>query len=310
MRIAIIDLGTNTFNILIVNTLPGGSYNTIYRDRFVAKIGKGGFDKKIITKEAFERGLKGIQYHYDNIKKYNVDKIICYATSAIRDALNGNDFVKKVKDKFNIEIQVIDGQKEAELIFDGVKQVTPIDNNTALIMDIGGGSTEFIIANRKGIINKYSFNLGAARIIEITNPNDPITKNNIIDIENLIYKEITPLLNELKKHNVTSLIGSSGTFDTLAEMIKIESHPNIDLNLLSSYQVNINDFYKLYQKFITFDYEKRSAMKGMDKARVDLIVVASVFINYIIEKLNIKTIIQSCFALKEGAVLQEIKKLQ
>ena len=220
-RVAIIDLGTNTFNLLVTE-VEGNSYRILVESKYPAQLGKGGIHKATITDEAMDRGIDALTNHLITISEYQVDSIFCFATSAIRSATNGNSFVKRVKQELGLSIRVIPGDEEAETIFDGVKQVIPLDNDPVLIMDIGGGSVEYIIANRKGILWKESFNLGVSRLLEQFTPSDPIRVSEINIIEEHFKSKLGSLFSAVKQFPVKRLIGSSGSFDTLAEMIAKE----------------------------------------------------------------------------------------
>ncbi len=304
MQIAIIDLGTNTFNLLITETTKENSFKILLETKYPAKIGKGGINKKIITQDAFERGFTALQTHLNTIKNYNVDSIHCFATSAIRSAENGLDFVRQVKEKFNLDIKVISGSKEAELIYDGVKQVVPIGKEKVLIMDIGGGSTEFIIANSQGVIWKQSFELGAARMLDLVNPSEPMKDTEVEHVKELIEEKLGLLFNELKKHDIETLIGSSGSFDTVAAMVAAIEHPYLDMKKISSYSIKTEHFNSLHLRYLNSTINERLNMKRMDPHRVEMIVLASIFIKYIVDHLNLKQFYQCNFALKEGAIYQ------
>ena len=156
--IAIIDLGTNTFNLLICDK-KDDTQKTIFKNKIAVKLGEGGIDKSMIADAPYQRGIKALETHLDNIKKYKVDKVRAFATSAIRSTKNGAEFVNEVFEKAGFKrLRVIDGDKEAELIYQGVKKVIQFNSNYKLIMDIGGGSTEFIIANSEGILWKKVIN--------------------------------------------------------------------------------------------------------------------------------------------------------
>ncbi len=153
------------------------------------------------------------------IKKFQVEKIITTATAGVRSTANGKEFVQALERLFNLKIQIISGDEEAELIYMGVKQAVKFDDKNALILDIGGGSNEFIIANNQGLIWKHSFNLGMARLLDLFNPSDPITSEEIIKVEEYIDSNLSVLYEAVKKFNPQQLIGCSGTFDTFRSMI-------------------------------------------------------------------------------------------
>ncbi len=304
MQIAIIDLGTNTFNLMIAEVSPEKTYQIILETKYPAKLGKGGINKKEIVPEAFQRGLTAIETHLNTIQKYNVSEIHCFATSAIRSSANGPEFVAAVKEKFDLDINVIPGDKEAELIFDGVKQVIPIGEQKVLIMDIGGGSTEFIIANKNGVIWKHSFNVGAARMLDLIQPSEPIQASEIEHLQSYAEAELGMLFEELSKHNIATLIGSSGSFDTIAAMIAAEEHPYLDMTKITNYQIEYDLFVKLHQRYLKSTTEERMQMKKMEPHRVEMIVLASIFIKYIIDELKVPQVYQCAYALKEGAIYQ------
>jgi exopolyphosphatase / guanosine-5'-triphosphate,3'-diphosphate pyrophosphatase len=307
MRIAIIDLGTNTFNLLIAEVSANQSYNILLETKNAAKLGKGGINDKTILPDAMERGIDALHQHLRTIADYNVEKIVCIATAAIRSAKNGTDFVQLVKSQTGLDIQVIDGQKEAQLIFDGIKQVMPLTDEKAMVLDIGGGSNEFIIANKEGVFWKHSFDLGVARLLDRFAPNDPITPQEIETIEAYFKQELKLLFDAIKHHKVKTLIGSSGSFDTIAAMIAAQYHPHLDMTKVTSYRIGLEQFNVLHAAFIASTVKERSHMPCMDPARIEMIVLASLFINFVIRKCGIKDVWQTSFALKEGAIYQIIR---
>jgi exopolyphosphatase/guanosine-5'-triphosphate,3'-diphosphate pyrophosphatase len=306
MRTAVIDIGTNTINLLIADIGEDKNYKIILETAYPAKLGKGGINSKMILPDAMERGMKALRIHLDTIKRYSTDSIVCIATSAMRDAVNKDEFITKVKKEFGLDIRIVDGTTEAQLIYDGVKQVVPIGSEPVLILDIGGGSIEFIIADSKGLIWKHSFNLGVARLLEMFTPADPITKDEIKTIETHIRAELRPLFTALQQYSIDTLIGASGSFDTVAAMIAATHHPHIDITQTTSYQIPILYFKELYQKLVKSSYKERLNMNKMAIHRVDTIVIAVIFINFILRELSIEVLWQCSFALKEGSIYQII----
>jgi exopolyphosphatase/guanosine-5'-triphosphate,3'-diphosphate pyrophosphatase len=305
MRIAIIDLGTNTFNLLIAEQ-TSDSYIILLENKYPAKLGKGGINEKRILPDAMERGITALRTHLETMRPYQVDKVVCMATAAIRSATNGQDFVDRVKQELGLTISVIDGQKEAELIFDGVKQVVPIGDERVMILDIGGGSNEFIIANNKGVLWKHSFDLGIARLLDRFQPSDPITVSEIEAIEKYIKEELSLLYAAMAQYQTSTLIGSSGSFDTISAMIAANHHPLLDMNKVMTYHIPLQYAEEMHQQFLKSTLEERKNMKRMDLSRVEMIVLASIFINFIVKEFGIKELWQCGFALKEGAIWQII----
>lgn len=222
MRIAVLDLGTNTFNLLIVDLLPNGIPQRIFNEKLAPKIGLGGINSHIITPDAFERGIHSLEIQKQIIKTYNPDKTYIFGTSALRNATNANDFIAAVRDELGLEIHIISGNREAELIYHGNKLAVNLGKEIVLILDIGGGSNEFILANDEQIFWKQSFEIGVSRLLQLFKPQDPFCVDDVNKIEEYIDSKLQPLYAAFSMYPATFLIGSSGAFDTFRDMIVAE----------------------------------------------------------------------------------------
>lgn len=302
MKTAIIDLGTNTFNLLIVE-----GDTTLFKTKIAVKLGEGGITKGFIAEAAFQRGITALKTHLQTIKDYQAERTLAFATSAIRSANNGQEFVQEAKTQLGLSIEVIDGDKEAELIYLGVQQALDLGNNNNLIMDIGGGSTEFIICNKAEVFWKQSFQLGAARLLEKFQPQDPISTTDISDIECYLEAELKPLWQALEKHPCNILVGSSGSFDTLADVIAHQFYNSSILKGKTTYNFKLTDYYWLHSYFLKSNLEERLNTPGMIPMRADMIVISSIFTNYLLKRQNIASMKLSTYALKEG-VLKTLSK--
>ena len=307
MRIAVIDLGTNTFN-LVVAEFKSNYYTILYQDKFPVKLGEGGINQSIIQPEPFWRGIDNIEKILSIIKSFEVTKTHAIATSAIRESSNGAQFVDVVYKLFRLKINVVSGNKEAELIYSGVKSALDLQAENSLIMDIGGGSTEFIIANNKELLWKKSFKLGAARLLEKFNPSEPILIEEKVQLENYLAKELKPLFKAIAKFKVCELIGSSGSFDTLAELICGKFNLPNGLAGKTSFDFNINDMLEIHADLLASNRLQRMNMPGMLSMRVDMIVIASIFTHYIMRENAIKRARLSTYSLKEGLLYNMIQQ--
>jgi exopolyphosphatase / guanosine-5'-triphosphate,3'-diphosphate pyrophosphatase len=311
MRAAVIDLGTNTFNLLIVEIGEGPDYKILYNNKLPVKLGKSGIDKKEIRPDAITRGLNAIERHLQTITEYKAEKTFAFATSAIRSARNGDQFVKMVKQRCGLDVEIINGEREAELIYYGVKQAVQLTCEKVLILDIGGGSNEFIIADSENIYWKKSYPLGVARLLSKFRPSDPISIEEIEFISNYLEERLSDLFEELKKHNINTLVGASGSFETIAAMIRADD-PHFESETGTnpeSIDIDLTDFENLYQKLINSTLKERKQMKGLESMRLEMIVLATLVVKFILQKLKLKRLIQSNFALKEG-VIYEMLSLQ
>ena len=161
---AIIDLGTNTFHLLIAE-VRNGLINEYFKLQIPVKLGKGGIGDNLITEDAFKRGLTALSEFRKYIDQFEIKEVHAFATSAVRSAKNGDEFIFKAKKYYQIEINAICGDDEAALIYEGVKHSFNLPEENILVMDIGGGSVEFIIGQKEDIFWKHSFNIGAARLV-------------------------------------------------------------------------------------------------------------------------------------------------
>ena len=300
-KIGIIDLGTNTFNLLIAELNTSG-YTILKKKKIPVKLGEGGITKDFITSEAYQRGLSALQAYKNTLGKFEVDEFYAVATSAIRCANNGPQFVKDAKDKLGIHIHVIDGDQEADLIYKGVRQSISLEDKPKLIIDIGGGSTEFIIANQKQSFWRKSYQLGAARLLETFQPKDPITSEDVSILESHFEEVLQEMFEMTEAYEVNCLIGSSGSFDTLAEMICCKNGSPTNWKKNKYYRFDMHDYNQIQRIIYESTLDERLKMDGLIPMRADMIVICIVMINYILNRLTLHDLRVSSYALKEGLI--------
>ena len=306
MRVAVLDLGTNTFNLIIAEKNEKVSYRILHNSKLPVKLGEKGINEGEIAQPAFDRGVEAVKSHFTTISKFKAGKIMAFGTSALRTTRNGNQFINTIKDITGIDIEIITGDKEAELIYYGVRQTHSMDHGKYLILDIGGGSNELIIADKDQIFWKRSYELGIARLLEKFKPSDPIKTGEIDEIKKYLSDELIDLREQVNLHRVKSLIGASGSFETFVSMIRSENIEDQTRSSLFPRSISIayKDFTALYEKLIRSTIVERTTMKGLEPMRIEMIVLSCLFVKYILDTLNLKEIFQSNFALKEGAIYQ------
>ncbi|MFY0600225.1 MAG: Ppx/GppA family phosphatase [Cyclobacteriaceae bacterium] len=308
MRIAVIDMGTNTFHLLIVDVL-NSDWKIVYREKAAVRIGKGGINKGEITSEAEQRALDTLSRFNQIIQDEGVEKTFATATSAIRNAKNGKEIVSRILKETQISVNVISGLQEAEHIYAGVKKAVNIGSDVSLIMDIGGGSIEFIIGTEKEILWKQSFEVGGQRLVEKFHKHDPILGSEIEDLNAYLETELSELFTAADKFAPETLIGSSGTFDTLSDIYLLSKDKSREEEA-TEYPLSIQAFYEILDQLKAKNKAERLEIPGMIALRVDMIVVACVLIEFILKKLKIKDIRVSAYALKEGVLLNTIQGLE
>ncbi len=306
MRKAVIDLGTNTFHLFIVE-INEKELKALYKEKIAVKIGQNGISKGKIAADAMKRALHTLGIYKSLIDQFEVKEVMGIATSAIRNAKNGQELVDKILEQTGIQIEVIPGDREAELIFKGVKAAMEIGKDNQLIMDIGGGSVEFIIGNDDEIHWKQSFEIGAQRLLDQFHKTDPMPKESLEEIFEFLDRELAPLRAAIKAYRPQSLIGCSGTFDTLCEIYRAENglpaSPNKTVQSLP-----FDAYRDIHRELLIKNKQDRLAIPGMVSMRVDMIVVASCLISYVTEHLQTEKILASSYALKEGLLYESEQK--
>lgn len=299
-RIAIIDLGTNTFHLLVADEHEG-SYRIVHRDRLSVMIGMGGINRGLITKDAIQRALLALQSFRNTIDKMGVERIYAYGTSALRNAANRHEVTDMIASLTGIEINLISGDNEAEFIYQGVRSALHLGRDKSLIIDIGGGSVEFILADNNRIYWKESIEIGAQRLLEKFQRHDPILSEEVEALDIFFEEKLASLNAAIEKYSPTVLVGSSGTFDTLSDIF-CEAHAIYKGPDEIETPLTLEGFFGIYNDLLTKNREQRMLIPGMIEMRVDMIVVACCLIRYILESHSFDRIRVSTYSLKEGVL--------
>lgn len=308
-KLAIIDLGTNTFHLLIANIDEREDFSIEEKFKEPVKLGEGGINKKEIVPAAFNRGIKALKKFRKLIDSKRADEVRAYATSAIRSASNRDEFVKAAREKAGIAIKVINGNEEAALIYDGVMNGVMLPpNDDTLIVDIGGGSVEFIVCREGKAQLLRSLPIGAARMLEHIAPADPMTKKDIEIAKEFLLSHLEGLIEELTEFNIRFMVGSSGSFETLGAMIANVNGDLLSSQKLNSYRFDPGEFRGIHRHIIRSNRQQRLHIPGMDPMRVDMIAMASILIHLLLEKLPVEKMMVSLYALKEGILFSYIQE--
>ena len=292
MKKAVIDLGTNTFNLL-VGSVFGDKLEIIYCEKEAVLLGMNGINNGSIAEDAWMRAMQTLFRFKKRCEKQNVDEIIGFGTSALRGAKNGELFVKEVYENIGIRIHIISGSQEAQLIYRGVRWLFDF-KQAATIMDIGGGSTEFIAANAGGIVDAQSFDIGVSRLYQNLNKRNNLTANDFKFINEYLEARTGRFFEEDRS---TLLIGASGSFETFYEMI-FQKKFTAEEKMITLPLLPLLD---QLNWVIDSRYEDRINHKWIVPMRKKMIPIAAFKIKWIIQKLNADRVLLSPYSLKEGA---------
>jgi exopolyphosphatase/guanosine-5'-triphosphate,3'-diphosphate pyrophosphatase len=301
-RIAVIDLGSNTFHLLICEIGLNGSWVTIHKEREYVKLAEAGMDH--IDENAIQRAIDAMVRFAGLIKLHEVERTRAIGTAALRESRNGIVVADKLFSVSGIKVEIIDGHKEAEFILLGIRSAMPHLDQYSLIMDIGGGSVEFILFKGENVVFTGSYKIGVAILYKLYHRSDPISHEEVKELESELDAQLDPLIEALEKTSSYYLIGASGSFEILYEVLPrkvVSSHWS---------ELEFSGIMDALNKVINADFTARSQMAEIPVERLDYIVVAYILIRYLIRMVPPDKLYYCDFALKEGVVEEMIRDNQ
>ena len=305
-RLALIDLGTNTFHLLIVElpVAPETKPLVLLRTKVGVRLGEGGISQGEIAPEAYARALHTLAGFREEMELHGVSETRATATSAMRVTRNGPDLVRDIFAQTGIEVSVIDGDREAELICAGIRQAVPLGPEPHLLLDIGGGSVEFIIADDTTIFWKQSFEIGAQRLLDkfFPDPSGVFPAEAVAAEQHYLNTVLEPLIEAVRRYRPVGLVGASGSFDSLADMQGGQLRSDADLPPYT--ELALSSFQASYRHLLAGNHAQRAALPGIMPMRANMLVVASVLIDYVLGITEITRIRASAYALKEGLLAE------
>jgi exopolyphosphatase/guanosine-5'-triphosphate,3'-diphosphate pyrophosphatase len=309
-NLAAIDVGTNSFHLIVVKINEGGNFEIIDREKEVIRLSEGSSgDIKFINPEAMTRAITALKRFKGIADSHNAE-IRAVATSAVRESHNKNEFISKVFNETKIEIEVISGYEEARLIYLGILKAVPIYNKKTLVFDIGGGSTEFVVGNKGKIIQSVSLKIGAVRLAQKFFPDYEITNPRLKDCRKWVEGEIFHAAELMKKEGFSLCAGSSGTIMSAGLMIQaIRKDAASNQTILNNFEFT-KDELKVIEKEILArkSVEKRKKIPGLDEKRADIIPAGIIILSTIFDLFELDKMTISGYALREGIIIDTLQK--
>lgn len=300
-KIGVIDIGTNSMRLLIASLEKNKMVKT-YKEIQTTRIGQGIQEEGRILPEALQRNFKGLKAFKRKAEKEEVERIVVFGTSALREASNAREFINRVERELGLCIKVLKGKQEAEVGFQGAIQEIQKD---ALVIDIGGGSTELIVGNaHEGITNRISLDIGALRMTEAYIASDPIRQKEIVALEKEAQEKIRKIASSFYGFEIA--IGIGGTITTLSA-IK-QNMKEYDAKKIHNSKLSIGDIENILERLRSLKLEDRKEVQGLQPSRADIIVAGIVILKSIMEKLKIDCLRVSERDSLEGMVYHYLKK--
>lgn len=305
-RICVIDLGTNSFHAIIVDAYPNGAYKVVDRIKEMVRLGQRGLASGVLPDDAIARGLRALRRIHILARGWDVQEYLAFATSAIREAKNGGAFIRRVRKEIGLRIRAISGTQEAELIYKGVKRAVDMPEAT-LVVDIGGGSVEFIVSTSGGAVPyATSLKLGAARMTELFVASDPIAPDQQDALQAHYRETLAPVFEAARAHQVETVVASSGTSKSIA---RVAADLGGDLARSIFHQdIAIESLQKACAQILQADEAERGAMRGIGPKRVDQIAAGASLMEVVASDLPLKRLRVSPHALREGMVEHYIEE--
>src|SRR5690349_6541905 len=307
MRIAAIDIGTNSIHMIVVQVRPDLSFEVIDREKEMIRLGAGGLDGRALTPEAMHAALQVLSKFRRLAESHRVDEVIAVATSATREAENGGEFLHAVTQQTGIRPRVISGTEEARLIHTAAVYGVSVPGDTAVVIDIGGGSVEVTRGAGPAIESGRSFKLGVIRLTERFIKTDPIEPRDERKLVRHIGAEIGKYLDEIAKAGFDRVIGTSGTILSLGSVASAaDGHgPSAPMR---NRRISAKQMRRVRKELSVLDIEQRLQIAGLEPRRADLSVAGAVLLDEILRRLGAPEITLCDLSLREGLILDYIAR--
>ena len=301
MRIASVDIGTNTVRLLVVEVYDSGSFKWLMTDRAVVRLGEGLSRSKRLRPEAMERTLRVLERFKGECRRLKVDRVIPIATAAVREAENGDDFVRLVRDRIGWDVRVISGEEEAYYTYLGVKKGLSL-NNPFLVFDIGGGSTEYICASDG--LNYRSLGMGVVKLTEEFLVSDPPVEEELERLREAVRGFLGTL--DMDRCRGVIVVGTAGTPTTLAALdMRLAVY---DPEKVHGYRLSLERLESMERWLVSMTSSERLRLPGMEKGREDLIVAGTVIVVETLKFFGSREMVVSEWGIREGVIVDVVER--
>jgi exopolyphosphatase/guanosine-5'-triphosphate,3'-diphosphate pyrophosphatase len=306
LRLAAIDVGSNSIHMIVAQADADGGITTLWRMKEMVGLGRLSFPNRRLSKEAIGRAVAALGRFQQAAQQRQAEKIVAVATSAVREAENGGDLLERARDDLGMYLRIVSAREEARLIYLAVRHAIPLRGQPHLLIDIGGGSVEFIVGDEKHTQLLESRKLGAARMTAQFVKSDPISERELLQLRKHYEHELVPLVEQIKSLRPVKAIGTSGTLENLAVMCG--STPPANGDGLPRQTIERHAFEKLLAELLESSTKDRARIRGLDDQRKDQIVAGAVLVGQLFDRLHLKRIDICPMALREGILLDYLSR--
>lgn len=306
--LAALDIGTNSFHLVVARAVGGDRFETLTREKEVVRLGHGGGDMKQLSPEAIERGIACLRRMRRISESYGAT-LRAVATSAVREAANASTFIERARREAGIEVEVISGAEEARLIHLGVLQAVPVFERRLLLVDIGGGSTEVLIGEKGETLAARSFKVGAVRLTDRFFPGGNVTPKAVTACREYVRGFLSNFEREVEQHGFEVAVASSGTAEAVAHVAHA-MHGAEPLRTYNCYELPTADVHAVVAELARHrTAAARARIKGLEPARADIAVAGALILETVATTFGIGSFTFSEAALREGVLIDTLERL-
>ncbi len=307
MRVAAIDIGSNSIHMVVAQVESDGRFQVLDRAKEMVRLGRRTLSSGRLSAEAMNAGFRVLSVFRTLGERQGVTRFQAVATSAVREARNGGEFIQRIHDEVGLRVKVIPGREEARLIYLGVRHAIPLRDEPTLIIDAGGGSVEFIFTNDGEPAAMHSLKLGVTRLCERFLDADKPTSKSLAEMEAHIAAQIDTILPDPSPAPIRRVIATSGTF---LNLLTIAGHargqpPDGHLN---NYTASADEIARVRRLVSRVDRDERLRIKGLDAKRVDLIVPGAILADHVVRRVQAEEVVACTWSLREGVLLDFIAR--
>ncbi|MEP6658703.1 MAG: Ppx/GppA phosphatase family protein [Acidimicrobiales bacterium] len=302
--LAAIDVGTNSLHLVVARLLDGGGFEVVEREKEAVRLGSGPGDMKQLGADAMDRGIAALD-RMRQVAAISGAPVRAVATSAVREAENRDEFVRRAREEAGVDVEVISGIEEARLIHLGVLQALPVFDAPILVVDIGGGSTEVVLGFRGEVRASRSLKLGHLRLTDRFFIGERLRGRDVMAARSFVRSALVPFVHEVEHHGFKMAAGSSGTIQALARLVQP------DLRVTNAFTFTRDQLTKVIDALLSADTAaKRREIEGIEPARADVIVAGALILEQVMDAFGAQSLMVSDYALREGVLLDTVGRTE
>ena len=305
MRIAAIDIGTNSIHMVIADAVGGGGFEVVDRERDVVQIGRGSFSAGRLRRDAIQRCVGALARFVQLARRHQTDRILCTATAAVREARNGGEFLQAARAASGVTPRVIPAEEEGRLIYLAIKGALQIGTQPALIVDIGGGSMQLVVGDAERLRLAASAPIGALRLTELLLESDPPSRGEVAKLRRHIRKHARVALEKVAEFAPAEAFGSSGSIHAIAQVAHWDAHGQ-GIPQINGYFLSLQAVERVSRRLARMTTAQRERLPGLDARRAEIIVPGTMVLEHVLRESGVPGITVSDFGVREGLVTDYI----